>query len=141
MRLSTPHNASRRVLRPCQRSREARDAAVSFIQRQLGEGRPLHGWEIDEVCRRVVVQAGYGEHFVHRTGHSIGTHVHGNGVNIDNLETRDDRLIVPGVCFSIEPGIYLKGQMAVRTEVDVYVTPAGKPEIAGAIQQDLLLLG
>jgi Xaa-Pro aminopeptidase len=66
--------------------------------------------------------------------------VHGNGVNIDNLETRDDRLIVPGVCFSIEPGIYLKGQMAVRTEVDVYVTPAGKPEVAGAIQDDLLLL-
>jgi len=120
---------------------EARDAAVSFIQKQLGDGRALHGWEIDEVCRRVVVQAGYGEHFVHRTGHSIGTHVHGNGVNIDNLETRDDRLIVPGVCFSIEPGIYLKGQMAVRTEVDVYVTPSGKPEIAGAIQQDLLLLG
>jgi Xaa-Pro aminopeptidase len=121
--------------------REARDAAVQFIRQQLADGRALHGWEIDEVCRRVVVQAGYGEHFVHRTGHSIGTHVHGNGVNIDNLETRDDRRIVPGVCFSIEPGIYLKGQMAVRTELNVYVTPDGKPQVAGAVQQDLILLG
>ena len=120
---------------------EARDAAVAFLRERLGTGRALHGWEVDEVCRRVVVQAGYGEHFVHRTGHSIGTHVHGNGVNIDNLETRDDRRIVPGVCFSIEPGIYLKGQMAVRTELDVYVGLDGTPQVSGPVQQELLLIG
>jgi Xaa-Pro aminopeptidase len=89
----------------------------------------------------VVADAGYGDRFLHRTGHSIGTSVHGNGANIDNLETKDERLIVPGTCFSIEPGIYLAGSMAVRTEVDVYVTEGGKAQIVGAIQRDLVLLG
>ena len=69
----------------------------------------------------MITRAGYGEQFTHRTGHSIGEEVHGNGVNIDNFETRDSRRIVPGVCFSIEPGIYLKGQFGVRSEFDVYV--------------------
>jgi Xaa-Pro aminopeptidase len=96
---------------------------------------------VDDACRQVVRDAGYGEAFLHRTGHSIGTTVHGNGANIDNLETKDERLIVPGTCFSIEPGIYLAGSMAVRTEVDVYVTAAGKAEIVGDIQHDLVLLG
>jgi Xaa-Pro dipeptidase len=121
--------------------RDARDAAVEFIRQRLADNRPLHGYEVDEACRRVVVAAGFGEHFLHRTGHSIGTSVHGNGVNIDNLETRDDRLIVPGVCFSIEPGIYLKAQMAVRSELNVFVTPEGKAEVAGPVQQELILLG
>jgi Xaa-Pro dipeptidase len=120
---------------------EARDAAVEFVRQRLSETRPLHGWEIDEACRRVVVQAGYGEHFVHRTGHSIGTRVHGTGVNIDNLETRDDRRIVPGVCFSIEPAIYLRNQMAVRAELDVYVDLEGRPQVYGPVQNALILLG
>ena len=121
--------------------RDGRDAAVEFIRRRLTENRPLHGWEVDEVCRRVVNEAGYGEQFLHRTGHSIGTSVHGNGVNIDNLETRDERRIVPGVCFSIEPGIYLKSQMAVRSEINVFVTEGGKAEVSGPVQQELLLIG
>jgi Xaa-Pro aminopeptidase len=121
--------------------RRARDAAVDFVRRRLDEGAACHGWEIDDACRKVVIDAGFGEHFVHRTGHSIGTSVHGNGVNIDNLETKDERTIVPGICFSIEPGIYLQGKMAVRTEIDVFVTPAGKPEIFGAVQDELLLIG
>ena len=91
-------------------------------------GRPCHGYEVDDACRKVVQDAGYGEYFLHRTGHSIGTTVHGNGANIDNLETKDERLIVPGTCFSVEPGIYLEGSMAVRTEVDVFVTTAEKPK-------------
>jgi Xaa-Pro aminopeptidase len=122
-------------------ARDARDAAVAFVSKKLDAGTPVHGYEVDDACRKVVKDAGYGDSFLHRTGHSIGTTVHGNGANIDNLETRDERLIVPGTCFSVEPGIYLAGSMAVRTEVDVYVTTAGKAEIVGDIQQDLVLLG
>jgi len=121
--------------------RDARDAAVLFVSKKLDAGTPVHGYEVDDACRKVVKDAGYGDYFLHRTGHSIGTTVHGNGANIDNLETRDERLIVPGTCFSIEPGIYLAGSMAVRTEVDVYVTTAGKAEIVGDIQRDLVLIG
>ena len=121
--------------------RDARDAAVAFVSKRLDAGTPVHGYEIDDVCRKVVRDAGYADAFLHRTGHSIGTTVHGNGANIDNLETKDERLIVPGTCFSIEPGIYLAGSMAVRTEVDVFVTDAGKAEVVGAVQRDLVLLG
>jgi Xaa-Pro aminopeptidase len=87
-----------------------------------------------------VEKAGYGQYFIHRTGHSIGEDVHGNGVNIDNLETRDERLLAPGICFSIEPGIYLAGEMAARSEIDVFITPAGKVDVAGEIQRDLILM-
>jgi Xaa-Pro aminopeptidase len=93
------------------------------------------------VARKVVEDAGHGDAFLHRTGHSIGREVHGNGANIDNLETRDDRTLVPGSCFSLEPGIYLAGRMAVRTEIDVFITPAGSVEVCGPIQKDLILNG
>ena len=122
-------------------ARDARDAAVAFVSRRLAAGQPVHGYEVDDACRKIVQDAGYGEYFLHRTGHSIGTTVHGNGANIDNLETRDERLIVPGTCFSIEPGIYLAGSMAVRLEVNVYVTSAGKAEVIGDVQHELVLLG
>jgi Xaa-Pro aminopeptidase len=120
---------------------DARDAAVAFVSKRLDAGTPVHGYEVDDACRKVVQGAGYGEYFLHRTGHSIGTTVHGNGANIDNLETKDERLIVPGTCFSVEPGIYLEGSMAVRTEVDVFVTTAGKAEVIGEAQRELVLLG
>ncbi len=120
--------------------RDARDAALEFIRARYGSGKPLHGWEVDDACRAVVEKAGYGPYFIHRTGHSIGEEVHGNGVNIDNLETRDERLLVPGICFSIEPGIYLAGEMAVRSEINVFITPAGKVDVAGAMQRDLILM-
>jgi Xaa-Pro aminopeptidase len=119
----------------------ARDAAVEFVRRRLAEGQTCFGYEVDDACRQVVIDAGYGDAFVHRTGHSIGLEVHGNGANIDNLETRDDRKIVPGVCFSVEPGIYLDGEMAVRSEIDVYVTHEGKAEVYGPIQQELIRIG
>jgi Xaa-Pro dipeptidase len=122
-------------------ARDARDAAVAFVSKRLDAGRAVHGYEVDDACRKVVKDAGYGEFFLHRTGHSIGTSVHGNGANIDNLETKDERLIVPGTCFSIEPGIYLAGSMAVRTELDVYVTEAGKAQIVGEVQRELVLVG
>jgi len=122
-------------------ARDARETAVEFVTRRLDSGTPVHGYEVDDACRKVVKDAGYGDYFLHRTGHSIGTSVHGNGANIDNLETKDERLIVPGTCFSVEPGIYLAGSMAVRTEVDVFVTTAGKAVVFGDSQRELVLLG
>jgi len=101
--------------------REARDAAVEFVRSNVRAGKSIHGAEIDDVSRGVIQRAGYGEQFTHRTGHSIGEEVHGNGVNIDNFETRDSRRLIPGLAFSIEPGIYLEGKFGVRSEIDVYV--------------------
>lgn len=102
--------------------RAARDAALEFVRRQLAVGRFPCGWEVDEVCRTVIRDAGYADRFVHRTGHSIGEEVHGNGANLDSLETRDGRRLMPRTCFSIEPGIYLPGQFGIRSELDVYLS-------------------
>ena len=87
--------------------RNARDAALEFMDRELSNGRPVQGAQVDDACRKIIADAGYGEAFIHRTGHSLGTQLHFTGVNIDNLETRDSRTLVPGVMFTIEPGIYL----------------------------------
>ncbi|GKS56626.1 peptidase M24 [Nitrospira sp.] len=101
--------------------RQARDAAVDFVRERAQSGNLPCGWEVDDVCRGVIREAGYGDQFVHRTGHSIGEEVHGNGANIDNLETQDGRRLLPHTCFSIEPGIYLTGEFGIRSELDVYV--------------------
>lgn len=101
--------------------RDARDAATDFVKEAFSAGRTIHGWQVDDVCRAVIEKAGYGDYFIHRTGHNIHTEVHGNGANIDNLETKDDRVLIPRTCFSIEPGIYLEGRFGVRSEIDVYV--------------------
>jgi Xaa-Pro aminopeptidase len=116
----------------------ARDAAVDFVTQSVKAGRTLHGYEVDDVSRAHIEERGYGPYFLHRTGHSIGYEVHGNGVNIDNLETRDQRKIIPGVCFSIEPGVYLP-EFGVRSEIDMYVG-YGVAEVTGDIQRELLLL-
>jgi Xaa-Pro aminopeptidase len=118
----------------------ARDAAIAFVTDRFAKNRPCAGWEVDEVCRNVVKKAGYGKYFVHRTGHSIGEEVHGNGGNIDNLETKDVRQLMPGCCFSIEPGIYLEGKMAARSEVNVFIRHDGVPEVTGEVQKELVLL-
>jgi Xaa-Pro aminopeptidase len=103
--------------------RQARDAAVSFARERLADGKPVYGYEVDDAARGVIAQAGFGEYFIHRTGHSIGVTGHGNGVNIDNLETQDRRKLMPGVGFSIEPGIYLPDErFGVRLEIDCYVS-------------------
>lgn len=102
--------------------RRARDAAVTFVQNQVQAGAFPYGWEVDDVCRQVIQDAGYGKYFVHRTGHSIGEEVHGNGANIDNLETQDTRRLLPDTCFSIEPGIYLPEEFGIRSELDVYLS-------------------
>jgi Xaa-Pro aminopeptidase len=95
---------------------------------------------VDDVCRKVIIKRGYGKYFLHRTGHSITEETHGNGVNIDNLETKDERALLPGCCFSIEPGIYLAGKMAVRTEINVFIRHDGVPEVTGRVQSELVLL-
>jgi Xaa-Pro dipeptidase len=118
--------------------RQARDRAAEFVIESVTKGRLIHGWEVDRVARETIRKAGYGKYFVHRTGHSIGQEVHGNGANMDGLETRDDRKIVPHTCFSIEPGIYLP-EFGVRSEVNVYV---GEKEarVTGAVQEEILPL-
>ena len=116
--------------------REARDAAVDFVQAATKSGRAIYGYQVDDVAREVITRRGYGPNFVHRTGHSIGEEVHGNGANIDNFETRDTRQIIPGICFSIEPGIYLE-EFGVRSEVNVFVEESGA-RVTGEIQNSVV---
>jgi Xaa-Pro dipeptidase len=118
--------------------RQARDGAIEFVKEAVAKGRVIRGWEVDRVAREIIRKAGYAKNFVHRTGHSIGQEVHGNGANMDSLETRDDRKIVPRTCFSIEPGIYLPG-FGIRSEVDVYVDES-EARVTGAIQKEILPL-
>ena len=120
--------------------RDARDAATEFVKESFSSGRKTFGWEVDDVCRAVIQKAGYGDYFIHRTGHNIHTEVHGNGANIDNLETKDERVLIPRTCFSIEPGIYLEGKFGVRSEIDVYVDEKGARVTGGEVQKDLVLI-
>lgn len=116
---------------------EARDAAVNLIRERFRAGDELRGWEVDDAARNVVERAGYGEFFVHRTGHSIGEDLHGNGTHMDNLETHDDRLVLPNTLFSIEPGIYLD-EFGVRSEVNVLVDASGEVHVTGGLQDKVL---
>ena len=116
--------------------RDARDAGVRAVQSAISSRRKLAGWEVDKATRDAIARAGYGEYFVHRTGHSIGTSVHANGANMDNLETKDEREIIPNSCFSIEPGIYLP-EFGVRSEVNVLVR-GGSAEVTGKIQKEIV---
>jgi Xaa-Pro dipeptidase len=99
--------------------RDGRDAAIEFVAGRARAGEPVYGWEVDEAARRSIANAGYGDYFIHRTGHNIHENVHGNGANMDNLETRDERRLLPNTFFSIEPGVYLPGKFGIRSEVDV----------------------
>ncbi len=116
--------------------RAGRDAGVGLIEERFADGKPLSGWEVDDAVRGVIAGAGYGDYFIHRTGHSIGTEDHGTGVNIDNLETKDERRILRGTCFSIEPGIYL-AEFGVRSEIDVFVSAEGEVMVTGPRQETL----
>src|SRR5712691_2450986 len=109
---------------------QARDAAIACVKAAFATQRPLPGWGVDPACRDVIVAAGFGDFFVHRTGHSIGQEVHGNGANMDNLETHEERLVLPRTCFSVEPGIYLP-EFGVRSEINVFVDPAGAVHVTG----------
>jgi Xaa-Pro dipeptidase len=118
--------------------REARDKAVELIRSSIAAGKPLQGWQVDKAARGVIEKAGYGKYFFHRTGHSIGEKVHGNGVNMDGLETHDVRHLIPGTCNSVEPGIYLP-EFGIRSEVNVYVGER-QARVTGAIQREVLAL-
>jgi Xaa-Pro aminopeptidase len=115
----------------------ARDAAIACVRDAYAAGRALRGWEVDEACRKVIVDAGHGPSFIHRTGHSIGQEVHGNGANMDNLETHEERLVLPRTCFSIEPGIY-QAEFGVRSEVNVFVDGAGNVHVTGGLQEQVV---
>jgi Xaa-Pro aminopeptidase len=118
--------------------REARETATDLIRKHISAGKPLQGWQVDRAARKVIEKAGYGEYFFHRTGHSIGEKVHGNGVNMDGLETQDVRHLIPRTCNSIEPGIYLP-EFGVRSEVNVYIGER-EARVTGAIQNEILAL-
>ncbi len=109
---------------------QARDAAIAVVESAFAAGRPLAGFEVDDAARAVIQNAGYGPFFIHRTGHNIGQEVHGNGANMDNLETHEERLVLPRTCFSIEPGIY-QAEFGVRSEVNVFVDASGKVQVTG----------
>jgi Xaa-Pro dipeptidase len=118
--------------------REARDKAVELILSSIRAGKPLQGWQVDHAARRVIEKAGYGKYFYHRTGHNIGESIHGNGANMDGLESHDERRLIPHTCNSVEPGIYLP-EFGIRSEVDVYI---GEKEarVTGAVQTEILPL-
>ena len=119
-------------------ARDGRDAAVALVQSAIAEGRDLRGFEVDRRCRDVIERAGFGAQFIHRTGHSLGEHVHGNGVHMDDYETHDDRRLLPGTGFTIEPGVYTD-RYGVRTEINMFVKPR-EAVVTGPLQRDLLIL-
>ena len=118
--------------------RDARDKAIRCVINAAERNRPLRGFEVDDAARSHIREAGYGEYFFHRTGHSIGVEVHGTGANMDNLETHDERKVIPWTCFSIEPGIYLP-KFGIRSEVNVFVDDH-RAHVTGEIQERLLVL-
>jgi Xaa-Pro aminopeptidase len=115
----------------------ARDAAIATVRQAFAQDRPLAGWEVDRAARDVIDEAGYGQSFVHRTGHSIGQETHGNGANMDDLETHEERLVLRRTCFSVEPGIYLP-EFGVRSEVNVFVDGEGQVHVTGNPQTEVL---
>ncbi len=120
--------------------RDARDAAVALLRARWGAGAPVTGADVDDAARAVIRGAGYGEFFTHRTGHSIDRDLHGSGPHIDNFETHDERTLMPGIGFSIEPGIYLGGRFGMRSEINVYIGADGPEVTPAAPQRDLLLV-
>jgi len=118
--------------------RDARDRAITRVKDAVREKRELRGFEVDDAAREHVRSQGFEEYFFHRTGHSIGTEVHGSGANMDNLETHDERRVIPWTCFSVEPGIYLP-EFGIRLEVDVFVGDR-EARVTGEVQDKLVLI-
>jgi len=117
--------------------RNARDAAIAAVEKAFVSSTPIAGYQADDASRSVIRAAGFAHWFTHRTGHNIGTELHGNGANLDNLEAYDTRLILPNTCFSVEPGIYFPGEFGVRSEVNMMTRP-GKAEVTGPRQTELV---
>jgi len=121
--------------------KSGRDAAMALINKRLASGKSLLGWEVDNACREAIAATGNGKYFTHRTGHNLGEKVHGAGANIDNFETKEMRKLLPGTCFTIEPGVYLPGEFGVRLEHDVYIEPDGKhARITNELQHEIVCL-
>jgi Xaa-Pro aminopeptidase len=123
--------------------RDARIAAVQAVQSAYAANQPIAGWQADDAARNVIRAAGLAEYFTHRTGHNIAVSLHGNGAHLDNLETHDERLLLPNTCFSVEPGLYFPGEFGVRSEVNMVTAPAadgkpGKAVVTGPSQSELL---
>ena len=118
--------------------RLSRERGVDLLRQRFQTSTPLQGWEVDDAVREVISQAGYQDFFLHRTGHNLGSELHGNGLHFDNLETHDTRLAIPGICCTIEPGIYLPGEFGIRSEINVYLDEKG-PEVTTPAQQKLLV--
>jgi Xaa-Pro dipeptidase len=118
--------------------RAGRDAGIKFVNESITAGKQISGWQVDDPVRESITKAGYGKFFVHRTGHSIGTEVHANGANMDNLEVHDERRILPNSCFSIEPGVYLQ-DFGIRSEVNMLVR-SSRAEVTGRIQTELVII-
>ncbi len=116
--------------------RDARDVGIRAVQQAFEAKKNIHGWEVDQAVRDFINGKGYGQYFIHRTGHSIGPDIHGNGANLDNLETKDDRVILPNTCFSVEPGVYLP-EFGVRSEINMMIRN-GKGEVTGRVQNELV---
>jgi Xaa-Pro aminopeptidase len=111
------------------------------LKERIEGGRPVRGGEVDDAARNVIQSRGLGQYFTHRTGHSIDSRdLHGSGPHIDNLETREDRLLIPGIGFSLEPGVYLPGEVGLRTEVNAFVAPGKLIVTPSNIQRDLLIV-
>lgn len=121
--------------------KSARDAATEFVREKVESRTPVFGWEVDQACRSIIEDAWMEKYFIHRTGHNIGIDDHGSGANIDNLETQDQRLLLPSTCFSIEPGVYIPNEFGVRLEYDVFIHPTHQVEVTGNIQNELICLG
>lgn len=117
--------------------RQGGEAALGLVKKRYEAGKKICGWEVDRVCRDQISERGYGESFLHRTGHNLGKEVHGPGTNLDDFETHDDRELIPSTAFTIEPGIYLKGMFGVRLEYDVYLHPERRVEVHGGIQKKI----
>jgi len=118
--------------------RDGRDAGIKLVKESVAAGKSIAGWQVDRAVRDHISRAGFGEYFVHRTGHSIGTHVHANGANMDDLEIHDERRLLPNSCFSIEPGVYLP-EFGVRSEVNMLVRSASA-EVTGKIQSEIVII-
>jgi len=131
-------SAPGRVLEIFDMVRRSRDAAIQKVSGGIGAGRKVAGWEVDKAARDVLEHAGYSQYLNNRVGHSIGTEVHGNGANIDNFESHDERELIPNTCFSIEPGIYLP-EFGLRSEVNMLVRE-GSAEVTGRVQNELVLI-
>src|SRR5262249_173627 len=118
--------------------RDARDKAVDLILTSVAKGQPLQGWQVDKAARCVIEKAGFGKYFFHRTGHNIGQSVHGNGANMDGIQTHDAPHLIPATCTSVEPGTFLP-EFGVRSEVNIYIGEKDA-RVTGAVQKELLAL-